>query len=1751
MDKKLVKKASAIVLSFLLSVSGVSVTAEETPAPFGESELVTETTNEQTEGESNEGTEISEESNRESETPAETPSSEETPSTEPTVTPTTEPSAEPTAEPTSEPTAEPIEVSVEEEEDTEGEDEEEEKKDDNLAEETVSEEEKEAETEEEPSLKIYYAEDAADYAAAVAELNDDASVRLLASTNQDLRTVINFGRGVFYDGIYILEFENEEQRDEAEEHISNALSEGGNVVVDDTMGISTLTEELDENTTEEAPVESEGTNESAPAENAEQEVSDTNDEPAVEPIVINEENLQNAQYALSLSESVKTDVSTIALIDTGANGNADAYVNLTSDSDDDILGHGTLMANIIREVAGDKASIISIKAFNDDGTGSIATITAAVRYAIEADVDIINISASVRDSEKTVEFKAAIKDAVSHGITVVAAAGNNGRDASEYTPANIPEVNTIGAAFAIDKASLFSATSFSNYGECVDYWYIADSTSEAAANETGVLAAGIQDLGWDATNTWYRFTVVACQDGGANTSPFKEYEAGSTEFFTIAKCVDPPGSGNVSVDRQGPMVDGVYPNSTFWWNGRQVYCSNSSLLADYCATYSYNMSSSVSYTTENYAWDSDEYFEYGGTEEWHTPSLDRDNINPYTPGVTYAFTNTSGNVNLEGDGYYVKSKTSDGHIGEKDIKTEISGNTLYVTIDADAKDMPDNIHITLATDKKQIGSCTVTFKDEYDAGGTLTAGPDDQPFDVPGTWELLDHTVENSDCEETHLYDEVSLELHIIRGGVALKKDDIDRVTYDYLDQNAQGMATLKGAEFTVTNIKTGEAVAKIETDENGELETVTFKKNGAGSHAGNSIPLYEDDTKTRSRFFKWGDYRINETRPPEGYKRNEEWVKTFLVREEGVVYNVTPNGHEDSVWETPVRGGIELTKFDTERYKVDGNNDDPNTAQGDASLENAVFGIYNASTGIDGNDGEVIVNGKCYKKDALIMKVNTDHNGHWQSANDTFPYGWYRIKELVSPEGYNVNDGWEVTVWVGHNQADKVYWKAIDLEGKDYVVSKREDAGRTNHDYVYDGVNKSGTGIVTSDFMVDDVIRGGVRFTKIDLEKANFDMGNEGLPQGDATLAGAHIAIINDSTEDVCVNGQYYEPGETVFELVTDKNGTVESADDLLPYGTYHAIETQAPVGYRINHDWRVDFEIREDKVILGFDGEGEEDTRIPDQIIRGDVMIYKFDLESDAAIQAISDDYSRDANKASQAIGGSGHSATESNLANIQLDIYNRSLNSVLFNDNGTSKEIAPGEKVTSIWTYYDSEIGAYVAKTEEKALSYGTYSIKEVNLKENTNRNARHIRMGEAELQDSANDAYRFTDGTERYFQIGNHSYGPLSLEDYDETAAGDTVLITQGSSVNSLNFTTNLQVADYSRNAEQLLTYTTYNETTGRAETNHVFDQWNRSGSGTNVRNPMDDLNEKDGTVLQKTGNAQLDKTMIFKNQVKRNEVGFKKQIAIDNTGIETLWVLTNNTSGERHVVYTDENGEFSSTRYPHSQKTNANDKFLAMIDAKYVIDMKAWAENVDSMGENAQGEIVIDYGIWFSEGENGVQAEVDDKLGALPYGVYTLEEVPCTTNEGLIMQKFTFKVEQDNQMIHVNPYDLGTKLNYGIIMESLLTKDDGEGKTAEADSGTITLVDVVSWQGVRDADFGSYKLVGKLINGETGAVLTDADGNEITSEQIVTIEHDQGIFPNQEFTFDTEGFSGIKVVAYEYLYALDADGNVVAQAAATH
>lgn len=170
---------------------------------------------------------------------------------------------------------------------------------------------------------------------------------------------------------------------------------------------------------------------------------------------------------------------------------------------DDCNGHGTHTAALIAGKTYGKASsatIVPVRVFDCSGFAWTSSVVQGIDWAIQDHVSgpaVLNISIS---GPLSGSFNAAIERAVADGIVVVAAAGNNNKDACNYSPASASSAITVGA---VDQSG--AKWEYSNFGKCVDIvapgvsitsaWYtsptetkVLKGTSQAAPQISAIAA---------------------------------------------------------------------------------------------------------------------------------------------------------------------------------------------------------------------------------------------------------------------------------------------------------------------------------------------------------------------------------------------------------------------------------------------------------------------------------------------------------------------------------------------------------------------------------------------------------------------------------------------------------------------------------------------------------------------------------------------------------------------------------------------------------------------------------------------------------------------------------------------------------------------------------------------------------------------------------------------------------------------------------------------------------------------------------------------------------------------------------------------------------------------------------------------------------------------------------------------------------------------------------------------------------------
>lgn len=293
------------------------------------------------------------------------------------------------------------------------------------------------------------------------------------------------------------------------------------------------------------------------------------------------------------TETMGTDV--IAVIDTGSeeNPNVIERVSMLGDDVNDDNGHGSdMISNIVSQ--NPNAQIISIKAMDANGIGTVSSIYAALQYAIEKNVSYINMSFVGLLNEETSVIKDLVQTAIDNGITVIGAAGNEGMDASLYVPGVVADAYIIGASD--EKGTRLEN---SNYGDNVDYNVVATSTSKACALFTGYLSKNGVVNEEDVNNglifdTDYVYEETTATEGTTEgTTPSTETP---TEPVTVTQEVtEPPVEGsvfeiagnrdtskgqwvNVYIDEGAghAWLGGNYYSNEYRLNGRLMICLNPS-----------------------------------------------------------------------------------------------------------------------------------------------------------------------------------------------------------------------------------------------------------------------------------------------------------------------------------------------------------------------------------------------------------------------------------------------------------------------------------------------------------------------------------------------------------------------------------------------------------------------------------------------------------------------------------------------------------------------------------------------------------------------------------------------------------------------------------------------------------------------------------------------------------------------------------------------------------------------------------------------------------------------------------------------------------------------------------------------------------------------------------------------------------------------------------------------------------------------
>ena len=902
--------------------------------------------------------------------------------------------------------------------------------------------------------------------------------------------------------------------------------------------------------------------------------------------------------------------------------------------------------------------------------------------------------------------------------------------------------------------------------------------------------------------------------------------------------------------------------------------------------------------------------------------------------------------------------------------------------------------------------------------------------------------------------------------------------------------------EYTVTLTKTSADVSITQGNSAYSLAGATYNVYKGTSGTGSVVATFTTDAAghaTLSTPLEDGTYSVKEVTPPKGYKLDTK------------VYTFTIDGSDTSlsVEDEPGTLTLKLKKKDSQTGS---------TPQGNASLAGAVYQVSYQMGG-----------------QTVTKELTSDASGNLGTL-EGIPFGTVTVKELTAPEGYRLDTQVHTYTVDGSQLTGDTYTLEVDdleedvqrggltiqkldsqtgttpqgdasLAGISFeIVNQSKNPVVVNGSTAAPGqvamtITTNSNGVATTgenalpygDYTLrevstnesmlktfteeisvsidsdnvmleyeaeNDVVRGG-----IDLEKQDSQMGT--TPQGNSSFANIDFEIINRSANPVVVDGTTYAVGDVVMTITTDETGHASTGNDALPYGTYEVRESQTNESMLLT--WTGE------TVQVRQNGHSVAITAVND-VERGGLSVEKQDTITGSIPQG------------------------DANFEGITFEIINNSRNPVVVD----GQKYQPGEVVKTLVT--DSE---GKASTADDLLPYGEYILHE----SATNESMLLTAPDQTVLVEDDGIIYEFIMADEvvrggvliekRDLESGLLTpLGGASLDGtlFEITNKSVNAVYVNGALYQPGEVCATIEVVDgIAQTDARALPYGTYQMVESKPGEGYLHtDQIVRSFQ---IR--------QDGQVVEyRDGDAAY-------NQVVRGDLQFVKVGEGGDSNMHRFanvaFKLTSETTGETHIVVTDENGEVrtETSWNPHTQNTNGNDE---------ITDETLWDDH---------------NGTWFGLTTEDWMVDTQDELCALPYDQYTLEELPCAGNAGYELVKVpNITISRNNTVIELGTIDDQFE---GVPEIGTTATVDGE-HTAES-TGEVTIVDTVTYQNLKVGQ--TYKLSGVLMDKATGEPLLVGE-QQVTAELEFTPDSPDGTV-ELTYTLDASALAGKVVVVFEDLY----------------
>jgi subtilisin family serine protease len=250
---------------------------------------------------------------------------------------------------------------------------------------------------------------------------------------------------------------------------------------------------------------------------------------------------------------------TVYIIDTGIRPDHQEYTGRVTSGYDfvdgdpyawDCDGHGTHVAGTVGGTNTGIAklvNLVAVRVLNCSGSGSWSQVIAGIDWvtANHSGPSVANMSLG---GGYSTSVNTAVANSIASGVVYCVAAGNNNRNACNYSPASVPTAITVGASDASDVRA-----SFSNYGTCVDLFApgvsitsstMTTTTSYESWSGTSMATphvAGVAALYLSANPTATPSQVAAALVSNATPNVLTSIGTGSPNLLLYSLVGAPPG----------------------------------------------------------------------------------------------------------------------------------------------------------------------------------------------------------------------------------------------------------------------------------------------------------------------------------------------------------------------------------------------------------------------------------------------------------------------------------------------------------------------------------------------------------------------------------------------------------------------------------------------------------------------------------------------------------------------------------------------------------------------------------------------------------------------------------------------------------------------------------------------------------------------------------------------------------------------------------------------------------------------------------------------------------------------------------------------------------------------------------------------------------------------------------------------------------------------------------------------------------